>query len=426
MNAISKPDRELAVLLEMKHKPSRWLHSAAWIGGIALAVLLLVFGLSVSKSTTAAPQYETASVTRADLSVAVSATGNLAPTNKVDVGSELSGIIEAVQVQVNDHVKKGQVLARLDTSKLKDSTTQAEATLASAQAKLAQAEASLKESQTSLDRYREVSRLSGGKVPSKTEMTTAETTLAKTQADVANQRALVNEAQAELSTAQINLYKASIRSPINGVVLSRNVDPGQTVAASLQVATLFTVAEDLREMELKVYVDEADVGSVKEGQSATFTVDAYPNRKYKGSVTRVDYGSTTKDNVVSYVTVLKVQNDDLSLRPGMTATAEIATLRRSNVLLVPNTALRFTPATSTQQVSKGLMARLMPGPGNRSSAKPVGANKGRAQQVWTVQNGQTISHPITIGATDGQFTEVTGGKLHEGMQLITNGAGETK
>lgn len=424
MNAI---DNELAVLLRTQPRTSRWFKYAAWGGGIALAPLLLAIGFSVSNSTTAAPQYETAPVTRGNLSVAVSATGNLAPTHKVDVGSELSGIIETVLVQENDHVKKGQVLARLDTSKLKDSITQAEATLASAQAKLAQAEATLKESQTSLDRYREVSRLSGGKVPSKTEMTTAETNLAKSQADLANQRAVVNEAQAELSTAQINLYKASIRSPIDGVVLSRNVDPGQTVAASLQVATLFTVAEDLREMELKVYVDEADVGSVKEGQSATFTVDAYPNRKYTGAVTRVDYGSTTKDNVVSYVTVLKVKNEDVSLRPGMTATAEIATLRRSNVLLIPNTALRFTPATSTQQPSKGLMARLMPGPGrSRSSAKPASAVKGSALQVWTVQNGQPVSQPITIGATDGQFTEVTGGQLHEGMQLITNGAGDTK
>jgi HlyD family secretion protein len=245
---------------------------------------------------------------------------------------------------------------------------------------------------------------------------------------VDNQRAAVREAQANLSTTKINLYKSSIRSPINGVVLSRNVEPGQTVAATLQVATLFTLAEDLREMELKVYVDEADVGSVKNGQSATFTVDAYPNRKYSGAVTRVDYGSTTKDNVVSYVTVLKAKNDDLSLRPGMTATADIATLQRNDVLLVLNTALRFTPSASGQQDAKrGLVAKLMPGPPPvRSSPKPANTIKGSAQQVWVLRNGQPVSIPVTIGATDGQFTEVMSGELREGMQLITNAATEAK
>jgi HlyD family secretion protein len=421
----TKADKGLAVLLEIQQKPRQWVRYAGWGSGVAVAVLLVVIGGSFSKSRRGALQYEFASVTRDDLTVTVSATGNLAPTNKVDVGSEQSGIIDAVLVRENDRVKKGQVLARLDTSKLQDSITQAEATLASGQAKLAQSEATLKDSQTSLDRYREVSRLSGGKVPSKTEITTAETSLAKAQADVANQRAVVKEGQAELSTSQINLYKASIRSPINGIVLSRSVDPGQTVATGLQVTTLFTVAEDLREMELKVYVDEADVGSVKEGQSATFTVDAYPNRKYTGSVTRVDYGSTTKDNVVSYITVLKVKNYDLSLRPGMTATAEIATVRRNSALLVPNPALRFTPAATGEQANKkGLLGRLMPG--MPKSAKSVSVSKGSAQQVWTLQNGHPVSIPITTGVTDGQFTEVTGGQLQEGMQLITNASEETK
>lgn len=395
-------------------------------GALVVLILLAAIGVAAvrSRGDSAAPQYTTEPVTRGDLSVFVSATGNLQPTNKVDVGSELSGLIDKVFVDENDRVRKGQVLAQLDTSKLKDQITKSRAALSSAEAKLAQTNATVKEATANLERLREVSRLSGGKVPSKTEMETAEATLARAQADQSSARASVNEAKAALSSDEINLSKASIRSPINGVVLTRSVEPGQTVAASLQVATLFTIAEDLSQMELKVDVDEADVGSVKEHQSATFTVDAYTGRKYKAEVTRVAYGSQTKDNVVSYPTLLNVKNDDLSLRPGMTATAEIATMERSGVLLVPNAALHFSPPTSAQQSqSRGLMGSLMPGPPRANATKKmVKTERSTSGTVWVLNNGQPTSIEIAVGATNGRLTEVRSDGLREGMQVLTGTA----
>jgi HlyD family secretion protein len=418
-------DQDLDRLLGAERTRSRLAKYAWWLGAaVGLLLLLAAYAAWKARAASGMPRYETVAVTRGDLHVAVTATGNLQPTNKVDVGSELSGTVEAVLVQENDRVKKDQVLARLDPSMIKQEITQSQANLASAEAKLAQAEATVKEANASLERLREVSRLSGGKVPSKTEMESAEATLARAQADASNDRAAINQAGGALNYNEVRLGKASIRSPIDGVVLSRAVEPGQTVAASLQVATLFTVAEDLREMELKVDVDEADVGSVKEGQTATFTVDAYPGRQYAAKVKRVAYGSTTKDNVVSYSTVLMVRNNDLSLRPGMTATAAIATAAREEVLLVPNAALRFTPATpDTKQESRGLVASLMPGPPRGGASRSTAAQpKGASQQVWTLRDGRPVAMPVTVGVTDGRLTEITGGDLKEGMQVITESA----
>jgi HlyD family secretion protein len=259
-------------------------------------------------------------------------------------------------------------------------------------------------------------------------MESAQATLDRARADVLSARAELNQGRASLSSDQTNLSKASIRSPVNGVVLSRAAEPGQTVAAGLQVTTLFTVAEDLRQMDLKVDIDEADVGGLRDGQAATFTVDAYPGRKYTARVTRVAYGSTTKNNVVSYSTVLKVKNDDLSLRPGMTATAEIATVTRDNALLVPNAALRFTPATPAGAPPKGgLMDSLLPHPPAEKSAQGAATKtKGISQQVWALVDGNPLAIPVTVGVTDGRFTEITGGDIKEGMQAITDNASLTK
>jgi HlyD family secretion protein len=424
-NTATQPNRELARILGAESASNRRSKYVRWLAA-ALVLIAAVSGyrLLTSRSRNQLPLYETELVTRATLRVTVSATGNLAPTNKIEIGCEQSGTIETVMVQENDRVTKGQVLARLDVSKLQDQITKSQAALSSYQAKLAQAETTLKLDQASLDRDKEVSRLSGGKVPSKTEMESAQATLDRAQADVLSARADLNQGRASLSSDQTNLSKASIRSPVNGVVLSRAAEPGQTVAAGLQVTTLFTVAEDLRQMDLKVDVDEADVGGIKEGQIATFTVDAYPGRKYSARVTRVAYGSTTKNNVVSYSTVLKVKNDDLSLRPGMTATAEIATVTRDNALLVPNAALRFTPATPAgAPPSGGLLDSLLPHPpADKSSQSAATKPKGRSQQVWALVDAKPMAIQVTVGVTDGRFTEITGGDLKEGMQAITDNA----
>lgn len=398
----------------------RWL----WLAAAALLLAVIAFFFLKSDDKAKAPAYETEEISRGRLEVTVSATGNLQPTNQVDVGSELSGIIDTVSVDINDRVKRGQVLARLDIAKLNDQIARSRAALLSAEASVRQAEATLTESRANLQRLQEVHKLSGGKVPSKTEMETAEAVQARAVANLASARASVTQARATLSSDETNLAKASIRSPINGVVLARKVEPGQTVAASLQAPVLFTLAEDLSQMELEVDVDEADVGQVREGQKASFSVDAYPGRKYPASISRVSFGSQVSEGVVSYPTVLKVSNDDLSLRPGMTATAEISTASRENALLVPNAALRFTPAPagSKKQDSGGILAALLPRMPRMASARaPRNGNENTGvKQVWVLRDGQPAPVKIKTGLTNGRMTEVLEGELKPGMQVITD------
>jgi HlyD family secretion protein len=235
-------------------------------------------------------------------------------------------------------------------------------------------------------------------------------------------QAQVKQKKAALDQLLVDLDHTRIRSPIDGVVLARKVEPGQTVAATLQAPVLFTLAEDLSQMELRVDVDEADVGQVRAGQRATFTVDAYPGREYPARLRRVDFGSQTKEGVVSYLAVLTVTNDDLSLRPGMTGTAEITTAARDNALLVPNAALRFTPSVDgdiESPRSRGLLDRLLPRP-PRLSSKPARRSSGMgAQQVWVLREGKPLPISVTVGVTDGRLSEVTGGDLQEGVSVIT-------
>lgn len=396
-----------------------------WIGIAALAFLACGGTLVVvrSRGQDAAARYETAAVRRGSLRVTVSATGTIEPTNKVDVGSELSGLIEAMSVDENDHVTKGQVLARLDLSKLNDAITRSEAALASAEAKVLQARATAKESRAKVTRLRTVAKLSGGKVPSSTEMETAEATASRADADIHATEAAVSEARATLSSDRTNLAKASIRSPIDGIVLTRKMAPGQTVAASFETPVLFTIAEDLSKMELQVSVDEADVGQVREGQAATFTVDAYPGRSYPATITRVGFGSKTTDGVVSYKTILRVENDDLSLRPGMTATAEIVTAQRSDVLLVPNEALRFSPKEDAPAArGRGLVGSLLPGPPPEHPTRKVATKsvETATRAVWILQDGEPLRVEVATGSTDGRETEVTGGHLAAGGRVVTD------
>lgn len=393
---------------------------ARWTAAVVTVAALVGIGISwrqsrASETTTLASQYVTEDVKRGNLDVKVSATGNLQPTNTVDVGSELSGLVESVLVDDNESVTRGQELARLDTLKLRDQITRSEAALASAEAHLSESDATVNEATASLARLREVSRLSGGRVPSQTELESAEATLARSNAQRASSAAAVSEARATLSTDRTNLAKASIRSPINGLVLKRSVEPGQTVAASLQVATLFKIAEDLRRMELLVDVDEADVGRVRDGQSANFTVDAYPTRTYHAVVRRVAYGSTTTANVVSYATVLVVDNDDLTLRPGMTAAAEIATAALQNALLVPNAALRFTMPTATARRSFSIMPRPPQQAPRQTDATPADGSK----TLWVLRDGAPVSVTVTVGQSDGRVTEVSG-DIREGDAVITD------
>lgn len=428
MNDSTTPTEDRgAALKQLLEKKSAGLLSRRWLW-IACAVLVIIAaGLLILRSGNDSdePRYATEPVEVGTLLVKVSATGKLQPTNQVDVGSELSGIVDQVYVDVNDHVKKGQVLARLDLSKLRDAVAKSRASLAAAEAQVLQARATVAESRATLSRYRQVSQLSGGKVPSKSEMDTAEANLKRAEANDASARAGVTQARAALQSNETDLTKASIRSPINGVVLNRQVEPGQTVAASFQAPVLFTLAEDLSKMELQVDVDEADVGQVKKGQKALFSVDAWPGRRYAAVITRVGYGSQEKDGVVSYLTVLEVGNDDLSLRPGMTGTAEITTLTRENALLVPNAALRFTPPETGGAKKKSggtVVGALMPRP-PRQAPKVKSTNGKGTPRVWVLRNGQPAPVEVQTGATNGRMTEIVGGPLKAGTQVITESLG---
>jgi len=411
-------DAKLAQLIAAG-KPKGWRRRWPLLAGLALLLLAGYFLLRPSGEP-AGPRFQTEAASRGDLTVSVSASGTLAPTNEVEVGSELSGIVEQVLVDVNDRVKKGQVLARLDTAKLQDAVVRSEANLAAAEAQVRQAAATVAEARSNLARLKHVAELSGGKVPAKSELDTAEAALQRAVAAQASADAGVAQNRAALKSDRTNLAKASILSPIDGVVLARKVEPGQTVAASLSAPVLFKLAEDLAKMELQVKVDEADVGQVKEGLEASFTVDAWPGRKYAARITRVSYGSITTDQVVSYETTLKVDNRDLSLRPGMTATAEIVTAAVKDALLIPNTALRYTPPDTTPKKSRGLVSAMMPRPPSPPEKKAGSVKKPGTQRIWILQNSQPAPVDITTGLSDGQHTQVTGGSLQAGMAVITD------
>jgi HlyD family secretion protein len=420
-------ETDIATLLAEPTAVAWYRRPVVWTG--ITIILLMGAGIwywQARRVASATPSYTTQMVARGNLTLTVTANGTIQPTRSINIGSELSGTVLKVNVDVNDVVKKGQVLVELDPSRLRDQVLRSKAALAAANAKVEQTRATIKEATASLDRFKDVSRLSGGKVPSKSELDTGQATLDRALADDASARAGVNEARAALSTDQINLSKSSISAPGYGVVLTRNVDPGNAVAASLQAVTLFTVAEDLTKLRLWVYVDEADVGAVKTGQEATFTVSAYPTRNFPARITRVGFGSTITDNVVTYLTYLDVNNTDLSLRPGMTATATISAAQRNDVLLVPNTALRFTPTTNEVQPAKKAVALSllpsMPRSNTRKSAA-TSASTAAAKQVWIMPqdgNGIALEVAVTPGISDGHMTEIIGGDLKVGMRVITD------
>ncbi|MDR3412769.1 MAG: efflux RND transporter periplasmic adaptor subunit [Formivibrio sp.] len=402
----------------------KWL----WLGGGAIVLGAVLWGgFAWFGQDNSAPRYVTEAIKHGDLAIKVSATGTLNPTNQVSLGSELSGTVAQVLVDYNDKVKKGQVLAILDTTKLRQQIAKSQAALQGAQATAEQMRATLNESKTKLTRYEEVSRLSGGKVPATTEMDAARADYARAQANLASAEAAIAEARATLESNQTDLTKSQIRSPVNGVVLSRAVDPGQTVAASLQAVTLFTIAEDLTKMELIVSAAESDVGQIKAGQRATFNVDAYPDKQYPASIKLVRVGSKTVSNVVSYETVLEVGNSDLSLLPGMTATADILVAERKNVLLLPNAALRFKPTTKNEKSSSSgsILSALLPRPPGRqrpaAASSPAHADGSKAPvTVWANTPEGPVAHKVQPGLSDGKYTEILASDLKDGDEIITN------
>ena len=409
--------------------PPAWQRFLKW-GLLALVIVAAAY-FTFGRGDGKAVSYTTQDVVTGDLTVTVTATGNLEPRNQVEIGSELSGTVAKVNVDVNDEVKAGQVLAALDTTRLKAQVLQQESSLASAQARVLQADASAKEARANFARLEKVRELSGNKLPSQQDLDVAEAAVARADGELAAAKAAVAQARASLETVRTDLGKTEIRSPINGVILVRSVEPGQTVAASLQAPVLFIMAEDLKKMELHVSVDEADVGSVEVKQEATFTVDAYPNRRFAAHITQVHFASSntkastsssssggssgssaTSTGVVTYETVLEVANPELLLRPGMTATAEIVTTQIKDAVLVPNAALRFSPETTNSAPNagqqRGPLSAIMPMPRFRMGVRggqqqSAGRRMGRA---YILESGKPALVMFRAGATDGRMTQV--------------------
>lgn len=360
--------------------------------------------------------YTTQPVKRGDLSVIVTATGSVQPTDQVDISSELSGTVRKVNVSYNSPVKTGDVLAELDTNKQEADVQSARAQLASAKASVLKAEAEAASAKNTLDR---LTGLVSNRISSQQELDAAQYAYEAAVATKAVNEAAVLSAEASLQLAEVNLSKLKIVSPIDGVVLTRDVDPGQTVASSLNAPVLFTIAGDLRHMELQVSVDEADVGQVRESQLAKFSVDAYPDRSFPAAIETVRFASETVSNVVTYKAILTVDNADLLLRPGMTATADITVESVSDALLVPNAALRYSPPATTSGNRGSFLTRLFSPPRlrtNRSSDEASAASRA----VWVLRAGVPTRVQLETGPTDGQFTVLKSGDITEGDLLITD------
>jgi HlyD family secretion protein len=324
------------------YKSRRW----KWI--VPLLLLAVAAGIGgyryfTSDKNAEAYRFVAKPVTKGDLNLTVSATGYLEPLEKVEVGTEVSGTIEKVFVDYNDVVKKGQLLAQMDKTKYQSAVDRAQAALLSAKATLANAKADLFGAEATVNRNKMLRKNTKGSLPSKSDWDTAWAAYLSAKAQIENGKAQVEQARHSLVSAQYDLARTSVYSPINGIVLNRNVDPGQTVAASFQTPVLFTIAKDLRKMELQVSIDEADIAKVKAGQQATFTVDAYPDAVFKGTIRMVRVNSQIEEGVVTYIAVLDIDNADLRLRPGMSADADITVRHFKNVLLVPRAALLYTP-----------------------------------------------------------------------------------
>src|SRR5450759_1165372 len=399
----SPPGSDVAATLGLSggaNRGAKLRRRVLWWG---IAVLALVGGVLYVKTrhTQAPVHYQTVAARRGDLAATVTATGTLAALDTVAVGTEVSGVVDVVAADYNDRVRKGQTLAIVNTDQLRAQIRQGEAALQAAGATAQQTAATLVETRAQTVR---AESLVTSQFISLQEVESARASLARALGADASARAQIAASAAALQAQHTVLEKATIRSPITGVVLQRQIEPGRTVAASFQTPVLFILAADLRQMTLALDIDEADVGQVHAGQEGDFTVDAYPDRTFAAKVRSVRNAAKTVEGVVTYQAILDAANPDLVLRPGMTATAVIKTAQVLNALSVPNAALRFTPARDSSALA--------------GSGVSATRRSGNAHQVWTLRQGTPVAIALTTGLTDGQWTEVTGGSLTSGLPLI--------
>ena len=407
---------------------------------VALLVLaggvtaVLVWRARASESD--APRWVTVTIEQGDLRETITATGTLSPLDAVEIGAEVTGRVIKVHVDINEQVKKDQILVELDTEPMEARLEETQAQLRSAQASLSNAKTTLQESEAKAKRTRELH--SRGLV-SDQDLETADAALERAKSSVSTASAQISLARASVKSAQTSKSKTIIRSPIDGIVLARSVEPGQTVTSGLQTPILFTVARDLTRMQLKIDVDEADVGKVQEKQRATFVVDAYPKRRFSSEVVRLGNLPKAGTTVITYEAVLTVDNSDRLLRPGMTATATVVTSEKKNVLAVPNAALRFRPPQQSggQASARGPSLPIpgmgapmrgggrFGGRGGQSPSRPAGSAGGSAEPrardaLFVLEAGGPKRIPVQIGASDGRRSEVSGEGIRAGLEVVVD------
>ena len=411
-------DTDLHQTLGIAQEKGKWKRRAYWIVPVILFVGVTgMWGIRQKSAAAKDTQhFRTEEARLGDLTVTVTATGQLKPTHTVDVGSQVSGITDSVLVNYNDHVKAGQVLAKINTEKLDAQVLQDKASLQSARAKVNDAKVTVTETEAEYKRMLDTRQRSKLQIVSQHDVDTAKAAYDRSVVAVTTAEAAVTQAEANLKIDVANVNFAVIKSPVDGIVLSRSIEPGQTIAASFSVATLFEIAEDLRKMILQVNIDEADVGKVKVGQRVLFTVDAYPGRQFPGAITIIRYNSTTTNNVVTYLAEISVNNDELLLRPGMTATATITVQSVPHALLVSNHALRFLPSANDKGSSS---SSFLPAPPNSNqNANTESSAALNNPRVWVVRDGKPSPISVAVGATDGKLTEIRSGQVTAGIPLI--------
>lgn len=409
---------ETAKVLERIGKgPGRWRRRLLFV----LVLVALIGGAgawwwSGRDARNAQPQWQTVAADRGDIEIHVVATGSLQARSVVSVGAEASGRVAEVMVDVNDHVTKGQVLVRLDPETAANALAEARASAKAAAADLSRSRAALTESRSVEERVG--SLVEQGLVSAEEDhLQRTNSTLAEN--DVARASAQTSLAKIRVDQAKVTLSKLAIFSPIDGIVMSRTVEPGNALSSSLAAPVLFTIAEDLAKMELALPINEADVGRVQAGQAATFRVDAWPDREFSARVLEVSYAPVVTANVVTYTALLEVDNADLALRPGMTATATIVSDTRPQVLRVPNTALRYTPPEPKTQSFNPLAPPRMRGMGGGGGGRGGGGgSKATPPGVWVLRDGTPARVRITPGVSDGTFTEIMAGELEEGDEIV--------
>lgn len=381
----------------------------------AAATIAVLAATAYDRLGAAAPVVTTAAVSRGSIVNAISATGTLEAVETVEVGTQVSGTVESIGADFNAIVRKGQVLARLDPALIRADVERNRANLAAAEADVERQRVMLQDAGTKLARAQQLAERQ--LIPS-SDLDAAAVARRTAEAQVKAAAAQATQARAALKQSQVNLGKTVITSPIDGIVISRAVDVGQTVAASLQAPTLFTLAADLGQMQLKASIDESDVGNIRDGQPVTFRVDAYPNDVFHGVVEQVRLNPTVEQNVVTYAAIVNARNPELKLKPGMTASLSVEVARRDGVLRVPSSALRFKPGTAVLE-ALGQGDSAVPAAGVRPAAMTTGSTGGHTGTIWTYANGRLTPVNVQVGASDAQFTEIQSGDLREGESIAT-------